>query len=134
MMNAQEKYEYWLVIAQYDLDTANAMLSSRRWLYVVFMCQQAVEKLVKGLYTLYVSDDVPKTHNITHLFRELEDKLPESAADEYYDFFDDLHAFYINGRYTNFKKKLSVSVDEKRAKNVFEKTKEVFAWLLTLKA
>jgi HEPN domain-containing protein len=50
MMDAQEKYDYWLDIAQYDLETASAMFDSGRWLYVVFMCQQAVEKLVKGLY------------------------------------------------------------------------------------
>ena len=63
-MDAQEKYEYWLDIAQYDFDTAESMLKSGRWLYVVFMCQQAVEKLVKGLYVLYIDDNVPKTHNI----------------------------------------------------------------------
>jgi HEPN domain-containing protein len=53
-MNSQEKYEYWLDIANYDLETASAMLAGSRWLYVVFMCQQAIEKLVKGLYILYI--------------------------------------------------------------------------------
>jgi len=62
-MEALEKFEYWLDIAQYDLVTADAMLSGGRWLYVVFMCQQAVEKLVKGLYTLYTDDSVPRIHN-----------------------------------------------------------------------
>jgi HEPN domain-containing protein len=50
-VDVQEKYDYWLDIAKYDLDTADAMLDSKRWLYVVFMCQQAVEKLTKGLYS-----------------------------------------------------------------------------------
>jgi HEPN domain-containing protein len=49
-MDDQEKYEYWLETAQYDLDTAKAMFESGRWLYAVFMCQQAVEKLSKALY------------------------------------------------------------------------------------
>ncbi|MDR0308069.1 MAG: HEPN domain-containing protein [Chitinispirillales bacterium] len=39
----------------------------RRWLYVVFMCQQAMEKLVKGLYNYYIGDDVPRIHNIVNL-------------------------------------------------------------------
>jgi hypothetical protein len=31
-MDAQEKYSYWLDIAQYDLETAVAMFDSGRWL------------------------------------------------------------------------------------------------------
>ena len=37
-MNTQEKYEYWLDIAQYDLETANTMFAGGRWIYVAFMC------------------------------------------------------------------------------------------------
>jgi HEPN domain-containing protein len=70
-LDAQEKYGYWLETAQYDLDTADAMFASGRWVYVVFMCQQAIEKLVKGLYVLYVDDNVPKTHNIRILVERL---------------------------------------------------------------
>lgn len=29
---------YWLEMADYDLETARAMLSTRRYLYVAFMC------------------------------------------------------------------------------------------------
>lgn len=43
-MNSEEKYEYWLDIAKYDLETAEAMFDSGRYLYVVFMCQQSIEK------------------------------------------------------------------------------------------
>ena len=46
-MDAQEKFEFWLDIAQYDLGVAESMLKSGRWLYTVFCCQQAIEKLVK---------------------------------------------------------------------------------------
>jgi HEPN domain-containing protein len=45
-MDSQEKFEYWVDIARYDLDTADAMFKTGRWLYVAFMCQQAIEKLV----------------------------------------------------------------------------------------
>ena len=36
-MTVQDKYEHWLEIAEYDLETAHAMLKAGRWLYVVFM-------------------------------------------------------------------------------------------------
>ena len=43
-MDVNERYSYWEDIAEYDFETANAMLNSGRYLYVVFMCQQAIEK------------------------------------------------------------------------------------------
>jgi len=132
-MDAQEKYEYWLDIAQYDLDTAEAMLNSRRWLYVVFMCQQAIEKLVKGLYVLYVNDSVPKSHNIRVIIEKYEILLPNKISDECYDLLDNLTIHYLNGRYADYKQKLSERLNEQTATDLFNQSKEVFAWLLTLK-
>ena len=34
----------WAEQAQYDLDTADAMLKAGRYLYVLFCCHQAVER------------------------------------------------------------------------------------------
>lgn len=132
-MDAQEKYEYWLDIAQYDLDTAEAMLNGGRWLYVVFMCQQAVEKLVKGLYVLYVDDSVPKTHNIRVLIEKFENLLPEMVTDEHYNLFEALTIHYLNGRYADYKQKLSARLNEQVATDLLKRTQEVFVWLLTLK-
>ena len=132
-MNAQEKFEYWLDIAQYDLDTAEAMLNSGRWLYVVFMCQQAIEKLVKGLYVLYVDDNIPKIHNIRALIEKFESQLPETITDEHYDLFEDLTAHYLNGRYADYKQKLSERLDKQTATDYFNQSKEVYAWLIAMK-
>ena len=132
-MDAQEKYEYWLDIAQYDLDTAQTMLNGGRWLYVVFMCQQAVEKLLKGLYVLYVDDNVPKTHNIRVLVEKFENLLPEAVTDERYNLFEDLTVHYLNGRYADYKQKMSERLNEETATDYHDRTKGVFAWLLTMK-
>ena len=40
---------HWLERSKYDLETAKAMLDTRRYLYVAYMCQQAVEKLLKAI-------------------------------------------------------------------------------------
>jgi len=40
MMTDEQKYEYWLDIAEYDLATASSLHESGRWLYVLVMCQQ----------------------------------------------------------------------------------------------
>ena len=132
-MDAQEKYEYWLDVAQYDLDTAETMLNGGRWLYVVFMCQQAVEKLVKGLYVLYLGDNVPKTHNIRVIIDKYENLLSEALTDERLDLFEDLTIHYLNGRYTDYKQKMSERLNKEAAMDYYKRTKEAFAWLLTLK-
>lgn len=39
----------WLDRADYDMDTAKAMLQTGRLIYAVFMCQQSLEKCFKAL-------------------------------------------------------------------------------------
>ena len=46
----QDKIKYWVEIADYDFDTAIAMLESRRLLYVGFMCHQVIEKMIKAFW------------------------------------------------------------------------------------
>jgi len=132
-MTAEEKYTYWLELSQYDLESASAMFVTGRWFYVVFMCQQAIEKCCKGLYTLYVDDNVPKIHNIKTIFSHFKNKLQDTISEETSRFFDILSAQYIVYRYPDFKNKPGSSTTESEAKFILEKTKEVFSWLLTLK-
>jgi HEPN domain-containing protein len=132
-MDTGEKFTYWQDIAQYDLKTAHAMFQTGRWLYVVFMCQQAIEKLCKGLYLFYVDDDIPRIHDINSLLSKFSDKLPEPIDENKHLFFAKLSAFYLNNRYANYKERLSASLKKKEAKDILKTTKRVFKWLLTLK-
>ena len=43
------KAAYWLDGAEYDLQTARAMLEARRLLYVGFMCHQPIDKALKAV-------------------------------------------------------------------------------------
>ena len=132
-MTKEEKYTYWLELARYDLDTAASMYSTGRWFYVVFMCQQAIEKCCKGLYTLYIDDNVPKIHNIKTIVSRFKEKLPNTISDDTLRFFDILSAQYITYRYPDFENKPADQTSESEAGLILEKTKEVFLWLLTLK-
>jgi HEPN domain-containing protein len=132
-MSSQEKFDYWLDIAQYDLQTAEAMLTTGRWLYVAFMCQQSIEKLVKGLYLLYIDDNTPRTHSIAAIIKRFANMLPVEIPPETSDLFDKLSTCYLNDRYPEFRNKLSAQIKEPDAKALYSQTQEVFAWLLTLK-
>ena len=132
-MDNQAKYDYWLDIAQYDLIVAESMQNNKHWLYVVFMCQQAIEKLVKGLYSYYLPDAPPHLHNIRAITTRMESFIPITIPSSTLDFFDTLSAYYINNRYPDYLSKLSLQISSTEAFEVMKKTKEVFTWLLTLK-
>jgi len=57
---------HWVERAEYDLETAKAMLGTARYLYVAFMCQQAVEKLLKALIAQQDKENLP-IHNLNRL-------------------------------------------------------------------
>ena len=108
-MNSLEKFEYWLDIAQYDFETAQAMFATGRWLYVVYLCQQAIEKLCKGLYLLYIDDNIPRIHDINSLLTKFVDRLPKQIDDDKRLLFAKLSAFYLKNRYPEYKERLSAS-------------------------
>ena len=138
-MEPMNKAFYWEDIARYDFESALALLQGERYLHVVFMCQQAVEKMVKALYVYIKKGDPPRVHNIMHVFKKTFQGQINSNSElgqqtnRYAPFFARLFAHYISGRYPNYKEKLSESVEEAEAKEVYEKTKEVFGWLESLK-
>lgn len=92
-MEKKDKIDYWFDIALYDLQTAEAMLNSNRYLYVVFMCQQAIEKLIKAVFIDKLDKEPPRSHNISFIFL----KLGIPAEETQLDFFDNLTSFYIEG-------------------------------------
>jgi HEPN domain-containing protein len=81
---------------------------------------------------LYVDDNVPRLHNINFILERFEDKLPTTISEEKYQFFDTLTKYYLNNRYPEFMNKMSSQINEDKAKEILSKTKEEFAWLLTL--
>ena len=132
-MTKEEKYTYWLELAQYDLDTAQTMYAGGRWFYVAFMCQQALEKLCKGLYNYYIDDNVPKNHNIRFILKKIETSLSLAVKPEVYNLTGTLSGLYLQNRYPDFSAPPSMHIDKSIAENLLEKTKEAFTWLLTLK-
>jgi HEPN domain-containing protein len=132
-MNSEEKYEYWLKKATDDFIGADALFEKRLWSLAAFYCHQAIEKLVKGLYTFYIDDGYPRTHNIVVIANKIEDKLSITISEEHYEFFRDLSHYYLNTRYEDYKLIIYKSLNKQNTKLVLEKTREAFTWLLTLK-
>jgi HEPN domain-containing protein len=54
----------WVEDAEYDLQSAKAMLDSGRYFFVVFMCHLTIEKLLKSVIIEWQGIEPPKIHNL----------------------------------------------------------------------
>lgn len=111
----------WIERADYDLETAEAMLKAARYLYVAFACQQTVEKYLKAMIQERTGKLPPYTHNLQSLF-----KLSEiSLSAEQQDFLTILNQYYISARYVDFKQRLFDAMDREKAAECLQKTREI---------
>jgi HEPN domain-containing protein len=80
-MNVPDSIRIWTEQAQYDLGTAQAMMRSRRYPYVLFCCQQAVEKTLKAIIVQTTGDFPPRVHQLMRLVGAAKLQPAEDEAD-----------------------------------------------------
>ena len=117
----------WIALAEYDFETAKAMMKSGRYLYVAFTCQQTIEKTLKALYVKEKDETPPYTHNLIKLLSDL--SVSSKIDEEKRKFMEILNSYYIESRYTEEIKEISKMLTGKKAKEILSKTKELFLWL-----
>ena len=116
----------WLERARYDLSSAKIMYNSKRYLYAAFMCQQALEKILKAVL-IENKRNVPRIHNLVRLAEQAEVYNLMASADQ--DFLADLTPYAIESRYGDYKKNLSEIIDKKSASQYLNATERMFKWL-----
>lgn len=129
-MTNKEKFEHWLEYAQYDLETAKTMVETGLLRYIGFICQQSIEKLIKGLYTIFVGDIGPERHNLNKLLSLFIDKTTINLTKEQTEFLDVLTTYYIDYMYIDYKTSTLDHSDFQNSELMLAKTKEVFFYLL----
>jgi HEPN domain-containing protein len=115
----------WLRQADYDMDTAEYMLSGGRYFYAVFMCHLSIEKALKGLFQKRLREMPPKVHNLVFLIEKIGLKLPQDL----YDWVFTLNRVSIPTRYPEDLQKMQKDYDEEHTREVVEKSKETLQWL-----
>ena len=138
-MNKAQKYGYWLMLSDYDLGTIDCLIQGERWVYVAYLCQQAVERQLKGMYVYYMGAEAPKTHNLNFLFKKVVDseKFQQEAdaerlsehRTEAEDFLIDLMFYYMSDYPFSYKNISSRFVGRELALQLHAKAKETVHWL-----
>jgi HEPN domain-containing protein len=102
------------------------MLQTGRYIYAVFMCQQAIEKCFKALIA-HLGRDVVPIHNLRRL-AELSGMKDEFNKDQLRKL-DFLSQYYINARYKEDIAELSRGITEEFSRDMIHFSKEMIQWL-----
>ena len=105
----EKEVKNWLESAQYDLETAEDMFNTGRYVYTVFMCHLALEKALKAKVEEVTGETPPRTHNLRYLIKLSDVSIPTRYPDDF--------------------AKMVESYNKKMAEDYLARTKEAFQWI-----
>jgi HEPN domain-containing protein len=115
----------WVALAEYDLETAVHMLATGRFLYVVFLCHLALEKMLKAHVTEVTQTFPVKTHDLIYLVKKSELEMPQ----EYLEFIGKINTSSIPTRYPEDLQLAVRDYPRSIAKEYLHQTQEIIQWL-----
>ena len=121
---------YWKDLADYDLETAEAMFATKRWLYVGFMCHQVLEKTLKAYWRHSQPNDPTYVHNLVRLVNG--SGLSELITEEQQLFIDQMTPLNIEARYPEYKEALLSALSESKCREIIDNTKNLKLWIESL--
>lgn len=138
-MTGFEKYEHWLTLSRYDIETAKVLLETKRYSYVPVLCQQAVERILKGMFICHTGKEASKTHNIPFLANKLVENKAfleteagirfDNEKEDYEEIMVDLMFYYMSDYPFSYKKFTERFIEEKTAEEIYKNTIKLLIWL-----
>jgi len=122
-----EKIKYWIDLSDYDLETAEAMQKSKRYLYVGFMCHQTIEKIFKAYFTHLQNKTAPFSHSLSYIAKK--GGFFNDFSEDQKDFIDQVEPLNIEARYPSHKERLLKSLNEKKSLEILMNTKNLQEWI-----
>ena len=126
-MTTHEKVQYWLDLATTDLGAAKAMLKSKYYLHVGFMCHLTIEKALKAAITHFTDEIPPKIHQLVKL--AVKSGIHDKMSEEYRETLRRLNPLNIEGRYPEYKEGISQTLDNNKCVQLIERTEELLCWI-----
>jgi HEPN domain-containing protein len=125
---AIDKVTYWTEIANEDLEVAEDLFKTKRWLYVAFMCHQVIEKTLKAYWNATREDEPPYVHNHRRLAESA--GLYSLMSDEQRRFLGQINNMNIEARYPDYKTGIARSLNEQTCRVLINETKKMQQWIL----
>ena len=126
-MARDDVVEKWLALVHEDISAAECMCGGGHWLYVAFLCHQAIEKVLKAYYCATHDDDPRYTHSHIRLVDDC--GLTDKISDKHLRFMDRMAPMYIEARYPEQKNQISRLLNETVCLDIINTTKEFTLWI-----
>jgi HEPN domain-containing protein len=123
------KAKLWLEIADDDLDTAKSLMGSKKYRYIGFMCQQAVEKALKAVIQVSCAEGEmpPKIHSLVRLANLA--SVASELSDEQKNLIENISPMSIEARYPEYKERVLGSATTEDCERFIEQTGELLCWI-----
>lgn len=100
------------------------MFATKRYVYVLFMCHLATEKVIKALYEVIHEKISPKTHNLVALLNAIELDVPEELLQT----IESLNDISLVTRYPEDIRALVKAFKKDRVEDYLNKIKMLLKW------
>lgn len=130
--DSNKAISFWLMSSTDNLETARAMLKAGRSNFAMFMCQQAVEALLKAVYITQKNDRPEYIHKLPRLVEVTGIILPKAIDRKILK----IDAHYIKARYKEDRFNVKI-YNERNATQLLKDAEDVIVWFtkkLNLKA
>lgn len=126
-MAKEDIVQAWIDQVHEDISSAECLFDGGHWLYVAFLCHQAVEKVLKAYYIATNGDEAPYTHNHIRLLDVC--GLTNELTDAQLRFVNLMGPMYIKARYPEEKAKVARTLDKEVCRHIIKETKQLTQWI-----
>jgi len=119
-----EKISNWMKQSETDFIAAKYNFEGKMYYVCAFLCQQSVEKALKGLFLYEKKGLVPQSHSLIYLATNT------SVPQKFYSFLKELTPKFIDTRYPDASVDLPSNIyDKENTLKLLKKSEEVLKWI-----
>jgi HEPN domain-containing protein len=115
----------WVEDAEYDLQSAKAMLDNGRYFFVVFMCHLTIEKLLKSVIIERQGIEPPRIHNLFGLIARAGLTIPPERR----PLINELDNMSVVTRYPDGRRAIASTLTNESTAALYSRTVEFAQWL-----
>lgn len=124
-MEPKKTYNEWYFQADYDLEVAEDMFKSGRYIYSIFMCHLSLEKGLKGLYNKRTGEYPPKSHSLIYFVEKIGLVLKETDL----EFLFALNKISVPTRHPENLKELIKEFNRTDTEKILKTSRKTLQWI-----
>jgi HEPN domain-containing protein len=127
VVTKEAQFQYWLDSAQHDLETAESLFTSGKYVWCLFIGHLVLEKTLKALVIKNTEIMPPRNHNLLNLAEAAGLEMTDDRKQLLLEITD----FNIEARYPDFKQSFYEICTKEFAEKYFRHIMELRSWLLS---